>query len=317
MIFVTEQGQADAAKASAYEAQGMTDGPGPRDVPEPGQLSPHDYRRGLLTEGLAAASPGHELPDCPVPVLPPGTATADGAAAWAAAGARTPNASTTPAPSAVAAYRPARPRIEKTACVFMEPPRLAATDRSGPGQPPDTTRGPDCPDSTWPARICTERVLRIDPMSAPLVRRPAQVAEQQTQPAPGRSRTAGAGGPRRAPQMWADRPHSRRDAGHIGPGMGRLSGGRGDWVDAGAVVAPEGRRGSAGPDGGGDVVHLRRPAADQHRLDVTVVQDDIAAVAVQSPGVFRECRFLSYSRRCRRRASAGVVWSRRPSGTCR
>lgn len=78
MIFVTEQGQADAAKASAYEAQGMTDGPGPRDVPEPGQLSPHDYRRGLLTEGLAAASPGHELPDCPVPVLPPGTATADG-----------------------------------------------------------------------------------------------------------------------------------------------------------------------------------------------------------------------------------------------
>src|SRR5262249_33155252 len=44
-------------------------------------------------------------------------------AAWAAAGAKAPKASTTaPAPSVVAAYRPACPRIRTIACVFMETP---------------------------------------------------------------------------------------------------------------------------------------------------------------------------------------------------
>jgi hypothetical protein len=38
---------------------------------------------------------------------------------------------------------------------------------------------------------------------------------------------------------------------------------------------------------------------------------------VQGSGVFRDCPFVSYSRPWRQRASAGVVWSRRPSGTCR
>jgi cold shock protein len=37
----------------------------------------------------------------------------------------------------------------------------------------------------------------------------------------------------------------------------------------------------------------------------------------QGSGVFRDCPFVSYSRPWRQRASAGVVWSRRPSGTCR
>lgn len=35
----------------------------------------------------------------------------------------------------------------------------------------------------------------------------------------------------------------------------------------------------------------------------------------QGSGVFHECHLLSYSRRWRRSFSAGVVWSRLPSGT--
>ena len=58
------------------EGQGMTEGPGPRDVFEPGQHGPRDFRRGPLTEGRAAVSPGHEAPDLRVPVMPPGTAEA-------------------------------------------------------------------------------------------------------------------------------------------------------------------------------------------------------------------------------------------------
>ena len=51
---------------------------------------------------------------------------------------------------------------------------------------------------------------------------------------------------------------------------------------------------------------------------VAVDQYSVGGVAaVQGSGVFRECHFVSYSRRWRRRASAGVVWSRRPSGMCR
>jgi hypothetical protein len=49
-------------------------------------------------------------------------------------------------------------------------------------------------------------------MSAPSVRSPAQVAEQQPEPAPGRSLTAGAGRPRRARQAWAGRPHPARNS---------------------------------------------------------------------------------------------------------
>ncbi len=41
------------------------------------------------------------------------------------------------------------------------------------------------------------------------------------------------------------------------------------------------------------------------------------AHARQGSGVFRECPHLSHSRPWRRRVSAGVVWSRRPSGMCR
>jgi hypothetical protein len=37
----------------------------------------------------------------------------------------------------------------------------------------------------------------------------------------------------------------------------------------------------------------------------------------QGSGVIRECPISAYSRPWRRRVSAGVVWSRRPSGTCR
>ena len=52
-----------------------------------------------------------------------------GAAAWAAAGANAPKASTAAAPSAVAAYRAARPRRQEKACVFMDtPPWLPVTD---------------------------------------------------------------------------------------------------------------------------------------------------------------------------------------------
>jgi hypothetical protein len=116
MIFVTQQGQADAEKArrereqpgcsldeaeaaaaarqtleghvvardedqaagGAYESRGVTDGPGPRDALEPGQFAPRDFQRGPLTEGHAAVSPGHEPPNRQVPVMPPGTAVAAG-----------------------------------------------------------------------------------------------------------------------------------------------------------------------------------------------------------------------------------------------
>ena len=78
--------------------------------------------------------------------------------------------------------------------MFMETP-LAARDRSGPGQSPDASIGPHCPDGTLRARMCTERVLRTDPMAAPLVRSPASVAGHWTQREPGRSLAAGAGRP--------------------------------------------------------------------------------------------------------------------------
>src|SRR5262249_21077874 len=65
------------------------------------------------------------LVDVQVPLSNPPCHTykASGAAAWGAAGAKAPKASTTaPAPSVVAAYRPACPRIRTIACVFMETP---------------------------------------------------------------------------------------------------------------------------------------------------------------------------------------------------
>ena len=70
----------------------------------------------------------HGFADGQVPLSRPpcDTNKVFGAAAWAAAGAKIPKASTAPAPSAVAAYRPAR-RREERACVFMETPRVAAS----------------------------------------------------------------------------------------------------------------------------------------------------------------------------------------------
>jgi hypothetical protein len=53
------------------------------------------------------------------------------------------------------------------------------------------------------------------------------------------------------------------------------------------------------------------------RLIYADLRDQDERLEAQGSGVFRECHFLSYSRQWRRRASAGVVWSRRPSGTCR
>ena len=71
----------DQAPAGAYERLGITHGPGPGDILEPGQPRPHDYQRGLLTEGHEAVSPQHEPPARPVPVMPPGSvAAADGPA---------------------------------------------------------------------------------------------------------------------------------------------------------------------------------------------------------------------------------------------
>jgi hypothetical protein len=67
----------------------------------------------------------------------------------------------------------------------------------------------------------------------------------------------------------------------------------------------------------------RFPSAN-HGAEVLSVERSIAAdapmaaaVLAQGSGVIRECPISGYSRPWRRRVSAEVVWSRRPSGTCR
>src|SRR5579859_2675346 len=155
-----------------------------------------------------------------------------GVLALAAAGdANTPTARTMPAaaaistrdrlrqretPATIPASRPARPRIQETACVFMEIPLLLpVTDLVKAA--PDTARGAHRPGGTSLTQLCTERIRRINPMSVPLGCSPPRWRSSRPSLRPAGTGRQGPDGPVGHGRCGPIGPIHRRDAGHIGP----------------------------------------------------------------------------------------------------
>ena len=156
-----------------------------------------------------------------------------GAAAWAAAGPRTPKASTAPAPSAVAAYRPARMRAQKPARIFMNNPPLATNDRFGQGSRLTLSEARTVGAAPHLRRCALSAFFALIPCLPLWFAVPPRWRSSRPSLRPAGTRQQGPDGPIGHGGCGPIGPIHHRDAGHIGAERGRLSGGRGDRVDAG------------------------------------------------------------------------------------